>query len=1219
MRLRKQTMQHFFHKQFILHFSCPVVALTLLAESTSSLAQVQPPYHGDGTPVYLQRGAPVEQRIADLVDRMSLEEKARQLDLVPVPQDLLNAPAIAPAGAASTPPSWATPGIGAILINSTTPAAAIRSWLVAHARLGIPPLILSAASPRDGSDSPVAINLSATWNVDLVRQAAYVAAAEQNARGINTMVLPLTQFTADAPDIPAGTAWLAGEIAAAYVQGLQRDPSRSVAAIPGLFPLGVFEPADRSREWGERYLRMNLLQPFEPILRDGSPIGVATAPGEVDGVPITTDSGLLRDVLRSEWNFDGFTLAAPGSIRALSESEHSTATPTQAICQAINSGIDMQWNDYDTGSFVNAVSECVRDGVISMEVLNRAVGDVLRSKFRMGLFDNAQPVAQPLPSVPDSSVEVAAQSLTLLRNEHHLLPFSAQLKSLLVVEPPVADSRSGQAPAPTMVADEIRKLLPQTQIVSDDAKDKTMLAAHARGAAAVVVVLCERAQSGTAFLSSSSSAFQGDLVKSILAANPNTAVVLENTDIPSFTGDAGKVPAILEAWSPGKAGSHAIAAALAGVINPAGRLPMSIPESAGTNTSPGETADNAHSAKSDAEFPFGFGLSYTTFHYSHLEVGVPDQGSKADLEVTVTVTNTGKVEGDEVAQLYLHHDLSSVRTTDRALVGFQRIHLHPEESKTLTFKIPQQQLAVWNAKRQWSVEPGPYTLFAGGSSAAPLSAAFVMGQPAWAHTLSSDSDHWIFAPTLETNGSPAAEFTEAYQLAIRVMEYNLRDGLLEAGKGYGTWTRDTSINAWNAASLLIPDVARRTLWHETYLTPDGPVVGGQYWDKVIWIIAARNYVQITGDQPFLATAYGAALRTLAAMRTAEYDPSAGLFRGPAVYGDGVAAYPDPPFNDKHGDNVLDYTEGAKLETLSTNSVYYGAYRAAAAMGRQLGASPQETALLDAQAANLRQAIQHALWIANADRFAYFRTQAGTVDITQEALGEALAVTLGVATDQQAHILFRHAAVTPWGIACTWRPYNRYLDPAGKVFGRHNGTIWPFINAFWATAAASVGESSTFAREFVSATKLALRSEDFREIYHPYTGDPYGGFQANKTWDSVRHQTWSATGYLRMVYQGLFGMRFEEDSLRFQPSVPASLGLRSIALHGLNYRQSELSITVRGTGSKIVRCRLDGVLQQTPTVPANLTGKHDVEIVLAGPLSPPPAAMRVNQQLHPGSR
>jgi hypothetical protein len=155
---------------------------------------------------------------------------------------------------------------------------------------------------------------------------------------------------------------------------------------------------------------------------------------------------------------------------------------------------------------------------------------------------------------------------------------------------------------------------------------------------------------------------------------------------------------------------------------------------------------------------------------------------------------------------------------------------------------------------------------------------------------------------------------------------------------------------------------------------------------------------------------------------------------------------------------------------------------------------------------------------------------------------------------------------------------------------------------------------------VSATNLSLRSEDFREIYHPYTGAPYGGVQANKTWDSVRHQTWSATGYLRMVYQGLFGMRFEDAGLRLQPLVPVSLGVRSMTLRGLKYRHAELNITVTGVGSRILRCGLDGVPQKSALVPSTLVGKHDVEITLADALStkravqrPPSHAVRQNSK------
>ena len=376
---------------------------------------------------------------------------------------------------------------------------------------------------------------------------------------------------------------------------------------------------------------------------------------------------------------------------------------------------------------------------------------------------------------------------------------------------------------------------------------------------------------------------------------------------------------------------------------------------------------------------------------------------------------------------------------------------------------------------------------------------------------------------------------------------------------------------------------------------DGRVIGGQYWDKVIWIIAAWNHVQTTGDAAFLREAFETSQRTLRIMRDAQLDPETGLFRGPAVYGDGVAAYPDPPFDDTRGDNIQQYPEGRRIEVLSTNCVYYGAYRAAAAMGRMSGQPAGITQQLDADAEAIRASVRRILWNPAASRFGYFRDGAGRVDMTQEALGEALAVLLDVAEPDEATAILRSAQLTPWGVACTWPVFARYRDPEHRTFGRHNGTIWPFINAFWATAAVHAGQNSVFAGEFLRITTLALRSGDFREIYHPYTGEPYGGVQAGKVWDSVRHQTWSATGYLRMVYQGLFGMRFQEDGLQLLPVLPRELGIREARLADLRYRDAELDITVAGTGKRARSLLLDGKRQAGDRLPADLAGKHSVVV------------------------
>lgn len=1144
-------------------------------------------------PAYLQKDLSVDQRVADLVDRMSMQQKAYQLDLLPASSLSSNAPSS----------MSATADLGAIAVSNSDEAKNVQKWLAGAPRgpLRIPPLVvLRAPDVAEGSDMPPVV-IGATWDPSLAHQVAARLAALQRVQGINALVFPLFSFGSSAQQRldSVGNAWLLSSLGEAFASGLQKqEPGRAVAAFPGYLPSGErLDPGARSMQLGERALRMDSLAPFAPLLAGENSSGVVVSAGMIDGVPSIADTTLLKKILREEWGFTGVTVADSGTIRSLAEEQHTASNAAVAMCQEVNAGIDLQWRDFDAESFGNAIAECMRNGVIPMDALNHAVARVLRIKFQLGLFDAQQPsetkTEDRSSTAPDLAARTAAESIILLRNENRLLPLAQKTKSIVVIE---SDSRrrdAATAPAGSVAA-ALKSLLPQAQIIAVGDQDQAAALASAKDANVAIVVLQGPLSTlADAAASDRLRAAQKSLLKATIAANPNTVVVFQQTDLALLPWAVQHAPVILVAWSPAPEAASAAAAVLAGVGNPAGRLPFAIAPSLNSEASLPASASGARPV-----LPLGFGLSYTTFRYSELKVHTPEPGSKQDLDVSVVVTNTGDREGDEVAQIYLHHELSSVETRDRALVGFQRVHLLAGQTRTLYFKIPQRQLAVWNVDRQWSVEPGPYTIFAGSSAEASLSATFKIGDPAWAQRAPVGIDRWVAAPTLEIKGTPAAEFSGAYQLALRVMEYNLHDGLLEAGKGYGTWTRDSSINAWNAASLLMPEVTRWTLWHQTELTPNGPEVGGQYWDKVIWIIAAYDYVQVTGDKEFLESAYGVAQRTLAEMRASELDVHSGLYRGPAAYGDGVAAYPDPPFNDEHGDNVLDYTEGANLETLSTNCVYYGAYRLAAAMGRQLGAPQEEIAALESEAVHLRSAIRSTLWLPGINRFAYFRDGSGAINPTQEALGEALAILLGVADPSQARAMIRHATLTPWGIPCTWQPYNRYLDPDKRVFGRHNGTIWPFINAFWATAAASTGESAAFAREFLDITNLAIRSADFREIYHPYTGAPYGGFQANKTWDSIQHQTWSATGYLRMVYRGIFGMRFEDRGLRLQPLVPQSLGIETAILRGLQYRDAELTLRVVGTGSRILRCTLDGVPQQDAFLPATLAGKHEMTIVLA---------------------
>jgi beta-glucosidase len=1213
------------------------LSMAFLLATAALLAQQTLPPAGADAP-YKQANLPIEDRVHDLIGRMTIEEKARQLDLyagqpelIDKATDGLHAAPDAAFQAVGAMKLWGNLGVGGIhdLYPSAELANAIQQWAIAHSRLGIPAIFIEEGlhGYSDGTVFPAPINLASTWNPETALLTGGAIASEARAAGVHMILAPVLDVAREprwgrVEEDFGEDPYLTGRLGLAYVQGAQGESlssDSSVAAEPKHFAAHGSPESGLNTSpvhIGERELRTIMLKAFEPAIRDGHAMGVMAAYHEIDGVPVAADRALLNQVLREDWGFQGFVLSDLGAIRRLWQDHRVAASPRDAIVKAIDAGVDMQFYDFDHSVFQTAIVSAIKDHTLSMDALDRAASAVLRVKFALGLFDHPFTDTALTARVKRSSghlalsLESARQSMTLLKNENHLLPLPKTVRHLALIGPNAAVARYGDYEdekngARIGIFDGLRSLLPDARIDLDDGSNISRAVGIAKNAEIVILALGERQGiSGEGFDRQTLDLpdNQEALLEAVTSAGRPAVLVLENGRPLTINWAAEHIPAILEAWYPGEFGGRAVAETLFGDNNPGGKLAITFPRSVGQlpdyyNFDPSKTTKYVD-GDSKPLFPFGFGLSYTTFSYSGLSILPVAAGSADDVTVNVQVTNTGAVEGDEVAQLYLSHDFSSVEVPAKALKGFRRIHLKPAESQTVTFHLQQSELALWNSDHKWVVEPGGYSVTVGGSSEAKLSAKFTIPDNAkTAQPGAIPQDRWIAAPLLRVKGNPAEDFSAAYQLALRVLEFNLRDGVLEAGEGYGTWTRDTAINNWNAATLLVPDVAERTLWKETESTAAGPVVSGQYWDKVIWIVAANHHALVTGDREFDKDAYGAATRTLAIMHDRQYDRETGLFRGPAVYGDGVAAYPDPPFDDQRGDNIRDYAEAQQLEVLSTNSVYYGAFRAAASMGRLAGAPQSETDALDQSADALGSSIRRTFWIAQKHRFAYFRDGNGTLDETQEALGEALAMILGVAGREQAHDIFRHAETTPWGIACTWPPYARYRDATNANFGRHNGTIWPFINAFWATAAAASGESEAFSSELRHVTALALHSGDFREIYHPYTGKPYGGVQMDKFWDSVRHQTWSASGYLRMIYSGLMGMRFEADGIHMQPTIPADLGIRALTLEDLSYRQASLTIAIRGTGRRVSRFSIDGVVRKDAVIPATLTGTHRIDIDL----------------------
>jgi beta-glucosidase len=328
--------------------------------------------------------------------------------------------------------------------------------------------------------------------------------------------------------------------------------------------------------------------------------------------------------------------------------------------------------------------------------------------------------------------------MTLLKNENHLLPLSKSLQRIAVIGPNGDVARYGDYEKEAnglhiSILNGIRELVPQAAVTFDDGGNIPDAVAKAKDADVVVMGLGEKQKiSGEGFDRSNLGlpGNQEQLLEAVAATGKPVVLVLENGRPLTIDWAKEHVPSILEAWYPGEFGGRAIAQTLFGDNNPAGRLTISFPQSVGQlpdyyNSDPSRVYKYVDS---DGEplFPFGFGLSYATFHYDHLVAHPPAPESKADIKVSVDVTNTGDREGDEVAQLYVREDVSSVETPRRSLAGFSRIHLQPREMKTITFHISQKQLALWNVQGKWAIEPGNYTIWAGGSSLASLTTNFIL-------------------------------------------------------------------------------------------------------------------------------------------------------------------------------------------------------------------------------------------------------------------------------------------------------------------------------------------------------------------------------------------------------------------------------------------------------------------------------------------------------------
>ena len=742
---------------------CLAMGLAFVALPVSTQAQTA---HPPARALYEQENAPIEQRVNDLLSRMTLEEKVRQLDLysgatalVDQHTDDTHAAQTAHFLPDKAQALWGDLGVGAIHDLNPTPeqANAIQNWVIANNRLHIPVLFIEEGLHGfdTGTVFPAPIGLAATWDPAAIEGIGAAISAEARSTGVDMILAPVLDLARDprwgrVEEDYGEDPYLTGQLGAAFVRGAQGtslDTDHSVVSEPKHF-VGHGSPQGGTNtspvDMGERELRSVMLRGFEPAIRDAHAMGVMAAYHDIDGIPMTADPFVLKTILRQEWGFQGFVLSDLGAIKRLYTVHDVVATPKEAACLAIKSGVDMQFYDFGHDEFQRSLIECVHEGSLPQSDVDRAVKSVLRVKFALGLFDH--PMTDPNLKARvfrskahlDLSLEAARESITLLKNDAHVLPLSKSVQRIAVIGSNANVARYGDYEKEAngehiSILQGISELVPGAEVSFDPGTDIAAAVAKAKNADVVIMGLGERLGiSGEGFDRSNLDlpGNQEQLLEAVVAVGKPVVLVLENGRPLTIGWAKAHVPAILEAWYPGEFGGKAIAETLFGDNNPSGHLTITFPCTVGQLPDfydPDRSRVYKYIDSSGRPlFPFGFGLSYTSFRFDHLTAHAPAPGNNGEIRVTVDVTNVGDRAGDEVAQLYIRQDVSSVETPERSLAGFARISLAPQQTKTVSFHIPQSQLAIWDAESKWRVEPGSYTLWAGDSSEASLVTKFLL-------------------------------------------------------------------------------------------------------------------------------------------------------------------------------------------------------------------------------------------------------------------------------------------------------------------------------------------------------------------------------------------------------------------------------------------------------------------------------------------------------------
>ncbi len=654
--------------------------------------------------------------------------------------------------------------VGAFLHVMTSTEAVALQKMAQESRLGIPLLlgidaIHGNALVEGCTVYPTNINMASTFNPEFMERIGEETALEMRQRGVFWTFGPNLDIARDARWGRMGEtfgedAYLTSEMGKYAIWGFQgRDGKYSgnhvVACakhlIAGGEPFGGLNAAPM--DISERKLREQYLPPFIAAIKEAKVGTVMAAHNEINGIPCHGNKWLLNDLLRDELGFDGFVVSDWMDIERLHSMHHWVPDSTEAFVVSVEAGIDMHMQG---DKYFDAVVAAVKSGRIPQSRIDEAAGKILAVKFALGLFEH------PVPEIPETldgatehrqtALEAARQGLVLLKNDG-TLPLKSPRRIFVVG--PNADSQTilGDWAVPQSdedvitVLDGLKTALPNVSIDTLcfggkilNVDSKGIMTAHHKATAADVniVVVGDNSQRYSAFGRTCGEncdrddlglpGMQEQLLKAVVASGKPTVVVLMSGRALSVGWAKDYASAILNVWEPGQMGGQAIAEVLTGQVNPSGKLPVTVPRSVGQvqtvyNYKHSQYSRQFSTSETGALWPFGFGLSYSTFAFSDASLSKSEIGASESLKAAVTVTNNGPYDGDEVVQLYIRDEYGSVTRPVKELKAFRRISLKNGESVKVEFDITPEMLQCWGAAGKWSVESGDFTVLLGSSSA----------------------------------------------------------------------------------------------------------------------------------------------------------------------------------------------------------------------------------------------------------------------------------------------------------------------------------------------------------------------------------------------------------------------------------------------------------------------------------------------------------------------